>query len=210
MFDLTSPAAGGLILGLSAGLSPGPLLTLMLGETLRHGVRAGLFVAVVPLCTDAPIILMVALLHWLLPDSRTLAMLLGGSGGAYLLWLAWKGLRPTPCPVTQSHPTAIPSLKKAMLVNLLNPNPYIFWATIGVPTMRELRQTSMLSATMFLVLFYLLLVGSKALLAILAGRGASILHRQSYTILLKTLSLLLGAQGLWFVIGAITLWKTPA
>ncbi|NCD26558.1 MAG: hypothetical protein EOL86_13335, partial [Deltaproteobacteria bacterium] len=69
MFDPTSAAASGLVLGLSAGLSPGPLLTLMLSETLRHGVRAGLLVAVAPLISDLPIIILVTGLYWLLPDS---------------------------------------------------------------------------------------------------------------------------------------------
>ena len=47
----------GLVLGLSGGLVPGPLLTLVASETLRHGAAAGIRVALAPLLTDAPIIL---------------------------------------------------------------------------------------------------------------------------------------------------------
>ena len=49
--------SAGLLLGLSGGLAPGPLLTLVASETLRHGARAGISVALAPLLTDAPIIL---------------------------------------------------------------------------------------------------------------------------------------------------------
>ncbi|TNF50926.1 MAG: LysE family translocator, partial [Gammaproteobacteria bacterium] len=46
----------GVVLGLSAGLSPGPLQTLVMAETLRFGVRAGIKVALSPVITDLPII----------------------------------------------------------------------------------------------------------------------------------------------------------
>ncbi|MEI6633029.1 MAG: hypothetical protein WCP22_04325 [Chlamydiota bacterium] len=47
----------GVVLGLSAGLSPGPLLALVVSQTLAHGVREGVKVAFVPLVTDLPVIL---------------------------------------------------------------------------------------------------------------------------------------------------------
>jgi len=34
--------SAGFLLGLSGGLAPGPLLTLVASETLRHGVRVGI------------------------------------------------------------------------------------------------------------------------------------------------------------------------
>ena len=57
MFFITAGAA----LGLSAGFSPGPLLTLVLTETLHHGVKAGIRVALAPMITDAPIIVLTLL-----------------------------------------------------------------------------------------------------------------------------------------------------
>ena len=202
--DLTSPAATGLILGLSAGLSPGPLLTLMLSETQRHGVKAGLLVAVAPLCTDLPIIALVAFLHWLLPANTILEIALGLGGGLYLAWLAWEGL--VRAPASSANATSAPSLGRAMMVNLLNPNPYLFWMTIGVPAMTELKNSSWGAAGLFALFFYALLVGSKAVVAVLAGRSASFLGARSYVLTLKALSLVLGAQGLIFVHRALRLW----
>ena len=47
----------GLLFGLSAGLAPGPLMTLTVTQTLQHGTSEGLKVALAPLVTDIPIIL---------------------------------------------------------------------------------------------------------------------------------------------------------
>lgn len=49
--------ASGVLLGLSAGLAPGPILALVLAQTLRHGSREGCKIALTPLITDPPIIL---------------------------------------------------------------------------------------------------------------------------------------------------------
>jgi threonine/homoserine/homoserine lactone efflux protein len=48
--------ASGAFLGLSCGLAPGPLLALVVAQTLRHGPREGCKIALTPLVTDAPII----------------------------------------------------------------------------------------------------------------------------------------------------------
>ncbi|MDS4041493.1 MAG: hypothetical protein RKP20_09980, partial [Candidatus Competibacter sp.] len=42
MIESISFLSAGLLLGLSGGLSPGPLLALVASETLHHGVRAGI------------------------------------------------------------------------------------------------------------------------------------------------------------------------
>ena len=46
----------GLVLGFAAGVLPGPMLGLVIRETLQHGRRAGYSVAMAPLITDAPTI----------------------------------------------------------------------------------------------------------------------------------------------------------
>ena len=39
----------GFLLGAPAGFSPGPMMVLIIAETLRHGIRAGAKVAFMPL-----------------------------------------------------------------------------------------------------------------------------------------------------------------
>ena len=47
----------GAILGPAAGIAPGPLLALVISETMEHGVRAGVKVALAPILKDLPIII---------------------------------------------------------------------------------------------------------------------------------------------------------
>jgi hypothetical protein len=53
---MTTALASGVLLGLFCGLAPGPLLALVLAQTLRHGPREGCKITLTPLVTDAPII----------------------------------------------------------------------------------------------------------------------------------------------------------
>jgi len=208
MLDITAPATTGLVLGLSAGLSPGPLLTLMLSETLRHGIRAGFMVAMAPICSDLPIIALALGMHWLLPDHRALEIGLGLVGGVYLTWIGLRGLKPrvyrASIPIVSD--TAIPSLRKAVMVNLLNPNPYIFWLTIGVPAMTQLLHHSLNAAVLFVASFYTLLVGSKAVVAVLVGRSACFLGNRPYILSLKILSLILCGYGFLFICRSVKAW----
>ena len=51
----------GSIYGLSAGFAPGPLLTLVISETLKHDFKSGTKVAIAPIITDFPIIVLTLL-----------------------------------------------------------------------------------------------------------------------------------------------------
>ncbi len=78
----------GLVLGLSAGLAPGPLLTLVVSETLRHHVGAGIRVALAPLISDLPIVLVsVGILSTMADFEAVLGGIsLGGGRGGCSVW----------------------------------------------------------------------------------------------------------------------------
>ena len=83
----------GTLLGLAAGFSPGPLTVLVIGETLRHGLRSGLQVAIAPILTDIPIILLTMLI---LEKALNYPVVFGAislAGGAFLLWLGYASMR---------------------------------------------------------------------------------------------------------------------
>jgi threonine/homoserine/homoserine lactone efflux protein len=122
----------GLTLGISAGLSPGPLLALFIGRAIQHGWRRTLPAAFAPLLSDGPIIFLVLVVLSQVPEAFLNVLRIGG--GLFLLYLAWNTLRSTDQPDQQTEDSSFgETLRSAALINLLNPNPYIFWATILGP-----------------------------------------------------------------------------
>ena len=57
MTDAINYVIMGLTLGLAAGISPGPLLTLVITRPLQHNKTEGIKIALAPLFTDAPIVI---------------------------------------------------------------------------------------------------------------------------------------------------------
>lgn len=192
----------GLTLGLSAGLSPGPLMTLVITTTLRDGFWHGLRVAAAPFVTDLPIILLSVFVLGLLP-SWTLAII-GVIGGAYVVYLGWETMRSA----RQASELAMQdaraentsgrkSLLRGAAVNALNPHPYLFWATVGGPTLLAAFSQSLLQGALFLLGFYVTLIGSKVAVAALVHSQARRFSVAWYQRILVLLGLLLIGLGLW-------------
>jgi threonine/homoserine/homoserine lactone efflux protein len=183
--------ASGVLLGLSAGLAPGPMLALVLAQTLRHGAREGCKVALTPLITDAPIILVALALAAKLAELRPV---LGGvsiAGAVFVAYLAWESF--SPARVAAAVPAERPrSWLKGITTNLLNPHPWIFWLTVGAAILAQAVAQSWRVAAAFLFGFYLLLIGSKVMVALIAGRSRNLLAGRGYRLAMRVLALLLG------------------
>ena len=186
----------GLSLGLGAGLSPGPLLTLVITATLERGFGAGLRVALAPFVTDLPIILVTLLFLNSLPDVAVVGLTL--AGGLFVLYLGVETVRAAPNATlaTDSSLGSQQDLWKGALVNMLSPHPWLFWLTVGGPLVLQLGQRSLVSAGLFLAGFYGLLVGSKIFVAWAIASGRRYLSERWYRRLLALAGLALIALGL--------------
>lgn len=190
--------AVGTLLGLSAGFSPGPLLTLVVSETLRHGVGAGVRVALAPLLTDLPII---AVAVFVLAGLASHTEILGGVsvvGAVVVAYLGYECLRTTDL-VVRDDGGSSRSLRRGVLVNFLSPHPYLFWLSVGAPTVMKARGQSLGAAVAFVGSFYSCLVGSKVFLAWGAGRAGAHLRGPAYRYLMRALGL--GLVILAFLLG---------
>ena len=194
---MTAFLLSGILLGLSGGLSPGPLLTLVASETLRHGARAGIGVALAPLLTDLPIVLATVLLLRPLTNQTLPLALINLGGGLYLAWLGVQGVRFRGAELKPTDPAG--SLRRGVIANFLNPSPYLFWLAVGAPTVLAAWREGWPAAAAFVVAFYALLVGSKVLLALALGRARHLLRSGGYIILMRGLGLLLLAYALLFL-----------
>lgn len=181
----------GLTFGLSAGLSPGPLSTLVISQTLRHGIREGMRVALSPLITDLPIILISVFVLTQFTNANTILGIISIVGALFVGYLAYETFTTTHFEVNAQTP-ALQSLLRGALVNALSPHPYLFWFSVGAPTMVKTMQTSGLPAALAFVLgFYVLLVGSKVFVAMLVGKSRGWLMGPAYGWIMRALAVVL-------------------
>lgn len=180
----------GIVLGLSAGFAPGPLLTLVIAETLRYDIRAGIKVAIAPVITDLPIILFTLLVVAQIRDSRLILAVISFCGAVFITRLGFENFR------TRGVDVAVESQRpqsfvKGIITNLLSPHPYLFWLTVGVPIMSKAMEDSFALVVLFLVSFYSLLVGCKIILALLVAQSKSFLRGRVYVNTMRILGVIL-------------------
>lgn len=185
----------GVVLGLAAGMAPGPLLALVLGATLERGFAAGARVAAAPLLSDAPVVVLSVLVLDELPDRVVAACSI--AGGAFVAFLGVQELRSAGTPPGAPAPGAgRRDVARAALVNLLNPHPWLFWLGAGGPLLLRAGERATWAAAAFLIGFYGLLVGTKVALAGAAAVGRRrLLAGRGYAIALRGTALLLVAAG---------------
>lgn len=168
----------GLTLGFSAAVSPGPFQAFLLSHTLKSGPRRSLALALAPLVTDGPIIALVLLALTQMPDS--FLRLLQIAGGLLLLYLA-KGASDVFRKSGRATPGEAAPIEggflKAVAMNGLNPNPYIFWSTVGGPTLIRGWAESPSHDLSFILGFYLTLIGGLAGYILLFATASRIVPR---------------------------------
>ncbi len=175
---------------MSAGLSPGPLLTLVISQTLKHSIKEGVKVAFAPLITDLPIILISTFALSRLANFRTILGIISLIGGLFVMYLAYESFQTSKLDINlqDAEPQ---SLRKASIVNALNPHPYLFWFSVGAPTIIKTWEENPFSALAFVIGFYACLVGSKVLVASLVSKSRQFFIGKKYVYLMRVLGALL-------------------
>jgi threonine/homoserine/homoserine lactone efflux protein len=180
----------GMALGLQAGFSPGPLLALVISQTLKHGPKEGVKVAFAPILTDFPILFVSTYLLIRLSEYK---MILGGVsivGALFLVYLAYGSIQTRGVEVSMDEEVPY-SFMKGAIVNALNPNPYVFWITIGAPTILKGFAESYIAPLLFVGSFLGCLVGSKCVLAVIAGKSKHFLTGRAYLYIMRALGIAL-------------------
>ncbi len=180
----------GSLLGLSAGFSPGPLLTLVITQTLKHNKTEGIKVALSPLITDLPIILIALFVFSKLSQFDLALAVISLVGGAYIAYLGIESLKVKGLNMELADSKSN-SMKKGIIANLLNPSPYLFWVTVGTPLMFKAFDIGLLVTALFLVSFYTFLIGSKITIAIIVARTKVFIGQKLYITIMRILGIAL-------------------
>ncbi len=190
---------GGSGLGPGAALMPGALQAYFFAQAVQRGWRGAWFLAFTPVLSDGPV---VALTLWALGRLPLVWLTwLRWVGAGFLLWVAWRLWRGA-AEVTAGEPTAqVRTLFQAISINWLNPNVYIFWATVLGPAVLAAWQEHPWAGLRMVAGFYAAIVaGSLAVLAVFSrAHGLSPAWRarltRSSAALLALFGVLLAARG---------------
>lgn len=177
---------GAFIIGIVSGISPGPLTALAINETLVKGRKGGYIIAFIPILTDLPIILLSLYLINEISGSNLIIGAISFVGALFLVYLAYATFNTNELAPKSSIATS--SWKKGIITNYLNPYPYIFWLSVGSPTVLLYGNSNIISVVFFIFSFYVGLVGSKLVIVELTYKSKSVLTVKVISIIRKILS----------------------
>ena len=124
----------GLGYGFAAAVQPGPFQTYLISQTLSKGWKRTFPMVLAPLLSDGPIILLCLLVLSQVP--AWLQRFLYIAGGSFILYLtcgAYKAWMNFDSNISSAESGPQQGLLKAALVNMLNPNPYLYWTLVTGP-----------------------------------------------------------------------------
>jgi threonine/homoserine/homoserine lactone efflux protein len=186
----------GILLGIHAGISPGPVTTLLVTESLLHGRRAGMKIAFVPVLTDLPVIaVIIPLLYYLTFDATTVIAVISMVGALILCSFSYESFSVTESRYEQGEVTRV-SLLKAVGMNFFNPNLYIYWITICGPLAVSGLYRGWTTMFLFIITFYISITLVKLGLSLTVG---SVRHSLNLKVIVW-INRFLGAAMLLFAI----------
>ncbi|MCK9422346.1 MAG: LysE family translocator [Bacteroidales bacterium] len=147
-----------LIIGISYAFAcvvqPGPFQAFLFSQSLLNGWRKTVPLVFAPLITDGPIIALVLFSLTKLPP--IILQVLQCAGGVLLIYLALKGYKTWKTFHSRKEPaiTGQQNLFKAVMVNFLNPAPYIGWSLVMGPLLIKSWNISPVNGITFLTGFY--------------------------------------------------------
>ena len=192
-----SLSVAGVALGVIEGIKPGPLLTMVIRETLSGGLRAGVWTAAAPIFAAGPLIIVSLLAASWISTRPSILIVISILGAAYLLKMGLECFSIEPPSSDLAEVDVSDSFKRGVLTNLLNPNVYIFWFLIGGPLMASVADEEPLAPVAYAVTFLVSIIIVKSIIALAFDRTRGNLSRRSYSIMLS----LCGVAMIFFAIG---------
>lgn len=177
----------GLGYGFLAGITIGPFLGYVINIVLTRGWKRSLPLISIPVVVDTPIIIIFLNVLNELPVYALDVMSV--VGGAFVLWLGGTTYRdnrrmnaqrrnqtvPTDTsPVLTAQPSERPFIEiylRGLVVNALNPAPYLFWSTVSGPIVLDgIREGGIGYGFAFLVAYYGIFLSLIFVLMLIIGR----------------------------------------
>jgi len=196
----------GIIYAFAAAVQPGPLQAYLITQTLSNGWRRTIYSSFAPLFSDIPIIFLILFILNNVPIIMIhILQCVGGIFILYLAFSAFKTWRDYDAKKVLEFRSSRQTFLKAVLVNLLNPNPYIGWSLVMGPILLTAWRVSPFSGIVLLLAFYSTLIFFTALIIMLFAFAKTI-GPQISKIMVGVSAIVLAGFGFYqLYLGALTL-----
>ncbi len=151
----------GMTYAFAAAIQPGPFQSYLISQTLSNGWRHTLPAACAPLLSDGPIIVLVVILLSHIPG--WFINVLQCAGGVFLFYLALNALKAWRDYNTESvidSSSSRQSVMQAVVVNFLNPSPYLGWSLVMGPLLLKGWRETPVNGIALLAGFYISMIVS--------------------------------------------------
>jgi threonine/homoserine/homoserine lactone efflux protein len=196
----------GLGYGFLAGVTVGPFLGYIINIVLIRGWRRSLVLITIPPLIDTPIIIVMVFLLGALPEFVLDVMSI--IGGSFVLWLGWSTWKDNENAQRRLQPESTLENRQAvyeavsvsmglvylrgMLVNALNPAPYLFWSTVSGPLLLGgMREGGLTYAMAFLIGYYSVFLSLIVVLMVVVERIGNLDERMNRYLLPVTIILMI-------------------
>ena len=181
---------------------PGPTVTVIVANSLKHGARAGLLnvagtqlgLALMMLTLVVGLTSVIAAMGWLFDWLRY-------AGAAYLVWLGWKLLR-SPDALTESREAAVPRggfFLQGFLVMLANPKALLFFGAF-IPQFVDPKGNYVAQIVLLGVTAMIVALLSDGAYAVLTGRAGALLSRRRVRLVSRLSGVGLIGGGIWLAL----------
>jgi len=204
-------------IGFSGALMPGPLLTAVVGESSRRGVKAG------PLMVAGHGILELGLLFALMFGLSSLFEIpavrgaIAGAGAAILAWMAFSMLRGLPSLSLERELKAGSSsgeggglVLKGALLSVANPYWSIWWATVGMGLMLQAGARGWAGLAAFYAGHILSDLAWYSAVSLAIGRGRRLFNDAVYRWIVGVCAVALALFCVLFALYAISIFRHQA
>ena len=195
-------AIAGATLGIVEGIKPGPLLTMVIRETLSGGLRAGLWTAAAPIFTDGPLVIFSLFAAAWIATNPSALLVITLAGAIFLAQMGYECFGLEPPNMDEDAPPPTGSFVRGIITNLLNPNVFVFWFLIGGPLMASAADEEILAPIAYAITFLVTIMLTKAAIAYAIHRASGNISAVVYRRLLAICGLVMIGFSLYYAIEA--------